>query len=103
MATRWIVVVKDRRRTSAEPSVIYLGSDSSHALGTEAASSVYTSRSNVQASSSSGRKVTDAVIWRIIAAISDWISLWLFVRTTLQIHTPSRGSNAAGGHVAQVR
>ena len=53
---------------------MYFGSDSSHAFGTSTSASVYTSRSKVHGSSSSGRKVTDAVIWRMIAWISDVIS-----------------------------
>ena len=43
-------------------------------LGTSTSLSVYTSKSKVQGSSSSGRKVTEAVICRMIACISEVIS-----------------------------
>jgi len=68
-STLCTLVVKDRKRTSAL-FWMYWGSLSSHALGTAACLSVYTRRSKAHASSSSGRKVTVAVIWRMTAWIS---------------------------------
>lgn len=66
-------MLKDRSLTSAA-LVMYLGSDSSHWLGTSHSFEVYTSRSKEQGSSSSGKKVTEAVIWRTMAWISAAIS-----------------------------
>jgi hypothetical protein len=51
------------------------GSESSQLMGTVACLSAYTSRSKAQGSFSSGKKVTDAVIWRMMAWISCVISL----------------------------
>ena len=56
--------------------VMNLGSDSSHSFGTSASLSVYTKSSKVHGSSRSGRNVTLAVIWRIMAWISCVISFW---------------------------
>lgn len=78
-----MLVVKDRRRTSALEAT-YLGSDSSHAAGTLASTSAYTSRSKEHGSSSSGRNVTHAVTCRMMAWISPWISLCALVRVTLR-------------------
>jgi hypothetical protein len=94
-----MVVVKERRRTSEEVWM-YRGSLSSHATGTPASALVYTSRSKVQGSSSRGRKVTDAVICRMMAEISPWMSLWLFCRTTLREGRGEQGKwtgKASGG------
>lgn len=49
------------------------GSESSQVTGTVACLSAYTSKSKQAGSFSRGKKVTDAVIWRIMAWIS-WVT-----------------------------
>lgn len=47
-------------------------------MGTSESALAYTRTLKVQSPLSWGRKVTDAVIWRKMAAISDWISASVF-------------------------
>lgn len=64
---------KGFKRTSSA-SRIYFGSESIHSLGASTRLSAYTSRLKVHGSSSAGRKVTLAVICRMIAWILDCMS-----------------------------
>jgi len=61
------LVVKERSFTVSEELLMYRGSLSSQLVGTEESALVYTRRSNEQGSSRRGRKVTLAVICRMIA------------------------------------
>lgn len=63
------LVSKERSLTCSELA-IKQGSESSQVTGTVACLSAYTSRSKQQGSCSSGRKVTEAVICRMMAWIS---------------------------------
>lgn len=70
---RLTLVLKERILTCS-PFWIKQGSESSHSIGTVASLSAYTSRSKLHGSLSSGRKVTEAVICRMMACISEVIS-----------------------------
>lgn len=59
---------RQRRQAALPRGGRHLGSESSHVRGTSTSSSAYTRRSKEQGSSMRGRKVTLAVIWRMIAA-----------------------------------
>jgi hypothetical protein len=73
-STLCTAVEKLRSLTCSAPFAMFRASLSSHSTGTVESASVYASRSNVHASSSSGRNVTLAVIWRMMALISPVIS-----------------------------
>lgn len=67
-----LTLVSKERSLTCSALAIRQGSESSQVTGTVAALSAYTSRSKAQVSFSSGRKVTEAVIWRMMAWIS-WV------------------------------